>query len=262
MVSFTADGIFVSGRRSNPVRGGVWLGFRLVVATLSLATFLSAIFTCIGINWRACVVTKVAGGSCDGTWVWFGPLFAVPMLLFGSWVVRRMARRFIEPAVGELVPWASLQTVATDGRGIDIAATGRFGGFRARLAPKGRRELQLLLAAIREKRLPGGRGSESGSMIRPPWLDRGAALIVLGLTVRGGVIAEPWATGSALADGRGRAAGFRAIVELAESLREDHVVTHEEWGALRVEAVEHLLGRGLRTRLGLADLLAGMPAAS
>ena len=59
-----------------------------------------------------------------------------------------------------------------------------------------------------------------------------------------------------------RAAGFRAIVEMAESLREEHVVTHEEWGALRVEAVEHLLGRGLRTRLGLADLLAGMPAAS
>lgn len=60
----------------------------------------------------------------------------------------------------------------------------------------------------------------------------------------------------------GRTVGYRALVELAEALREDHVVTHEEWGALRVEAVEHLLGRGLRTRLGLADLLAEAPAAS
>ena len=57
--------------------------------------------------------------------------------------------------------------------------------------------------------------------------------------------------------------GYRALVELAEALREDKVVTHEEWGALRVEAVEHLLGRGLRTRLGLADLLTeAQPAAS
>ncbi len=60
-----------------------------------------------------------------------------------------------------------------------------------------------------------------------------------------------------------RSVGYRALVELAEALREDNVVTHEEWGALRVEAVEHLLGRGLRTRLGLADLLTeAQPAAS
>ncbi len=60
-----------------------------------------------------------------------------------------------------------------------------------------------------------------------------------------------------------RSVGYRALVELAEALREDKVVTHEEWGALRVEAVEHLLGRGLRTRLGLADLLTeAQPAAS
>lgn len=199
VVSFTADGIFVSGRRSNPVRGVVWVGLRIAVAALSLATFISVVFTCIGITWRACVATTAAGGGCDGTWVWFGPLFAVPMLLFGSWVIRRVARRFIEPAVGELVPWVNVQTVATDGRGIDIAARGRFGAFRARLAPKRKRELHSLLTAIRERRLPGGRGGESGSLIRSPWLDRGAALAVLGLTIWGGVKAEPWVTGAALA---------------------------------------------------------------
>jgi hypothetical protein len=48
--------------------------------------------------------------------------------------------------------------------------------------------------------------------------------------------------------------GYRELVHLADALREDHVVTHEEWGALRVEAIEHLLGRSLRTRLALADL--------
>ncbi|MFZ5480654.1 MAG: hypothetical protein ACOZNI_28080 [Myxococcota bacterium] len=48
---------------------------------------------------------------------------------------------------------------------------------------------------------------------------------------------------------------YRELVQLADALREDHVVTHEEWGALRVEAMEHLLGRPLRTRLGLADLI-------
>ncbi len=199
VVSFTADGVFVAGRRSNPARGALWISFRLALATLSFATFVSVIFTCIGITWRACVATSANGGGCDGTWVWFGPLFAVPMLLFGSWVVRRIARRFIEPSVGELVPWAKVQTIATDGRGIDIAATGKFGVFRARLAPRGRRELQLLLAAIRERRLPGGKGGESASMIRSPWLDRGAALTILGLTVWGGMKAEPWVTGAAVA---------------------------------------------------------------
>lgn len=71
------------------------------------------------------------------------------------------------------------------------------------------------------------------------------------------------ALGGKLRKAEGRCVGYRALVELAEALREDKVVTHEEWGALRVEAVEHLLGRGLRTRLGLADLLTeAQPAAS
>jgi hypothetical protein len=52
---------------------------------------------------------------------------------------------------------------------------------------------------------------------------------------------------------------YREILHLAEGLREDHVVTHEEWGALRVEAIEHLLGRPLRTRLALADLFVPIP---
>jgi hypothetical protein len=54
--------------------------------------------------------------------------------------------------------------------------------------------------------------------------------------------------------------GYRELVHLADALREDHVVTHEEWGALRVEAIEHLLGRSLRTRLALADLFLPIPA--
>lgn len=199
VVSFTADGIFVSGRRSNPVRGLFWIGFRLALATLSFATFVSIVFTCVGISWRNCVATSAAGGGCDGTWVWFGPLFAAPMLLFGGWVVRRIARRFIEPAVGEMVPWAKVGTVATDGKGIDIAATGKFGAFRARLAPKRRKELQPLLLAIRERRLPGAKGGESASLIRSPWLDRAAALTLLGVTVWGGAKAEPWVTGAAVA---------------------------------------------------------------
>jgi hypothetical protein len=199
VVSFTVDGVFVSGRWSNPIRGAFWISFRLALATLSFATFISVIFTCFGITWRACVTSSVNGGGCDGTWVWFGPLFAMPMLLFGSWVVRRIARRYIEPSVGELVPWAKVQTIATDGRGIDIAAVGKFGAFRARLAPKGKRELQLILAAIHDRRLPGGKGGESGALIRSPWLDRGAALTLLVLTVWGGIKMEPWVTGAAVA---------------------------------------------------------------
>lgn len=48
--------------------------------------------------------------------------------------------------------------------------------------------------------------------------------------------------------------GYREFVRLAEELRAAGLVTHEEWGALRVEAIEHLLGHALRTRLALADL--------
>lgn len=198
-VSFTADGVFVSGRRSNPARGALWLSFRLALAILSLATFVSVIFTCIGITWR----------SAAGSWVWFGPLFAVPILLVGSWVARRIARRFIEPNIGELVPWANVHTIATDGRGIDIAAAGKFGAFRARLAPTGPgfwgggngRQLPMLMAAIRERRLPGGKGGETASMIRSVWLDRGATLTLVALTIWGGIKAEPWVTGAAIAPG-------------------------------------------------------------
>ena len=75
-------------------------------------------------------------------------------------------------------------------------------------------------------------------------------------------LAKLRALGGRIRKVEGRGVGYRALVELAEALREDHVVTHEEWGALRVEAVEHLLERGLRTRLGIADLLAEAPAAS
>ena len=46
--------------------------------------------------------------------------------------------------------------------------------------------------------------------------------------------------------------GFRELVKLADELRAAGIVTDAEWACLRVEAMEHLLGRGLRTRLALA----------
>lgn len=52
---------------------------------------------------------------------------------------------------------------------------------------------------------------------------------------------------------------YRELVHLADGLRVDHVVSETEWGALRVEAIEHLLGRPLRTRLALADIFVPIP---
>ncbi len=55
--------------------------------------------------------------------------------------------------------------------------------------------------------------------------------------------------------------GFREFVRLADDLRAIGVVTDGEWGCLRVEALEHLLGRGLRTRLTVAEPLHPTPEA-
>ncbi len=42
---------------------------------------------------------------------------------------------------------------------------------------------------------------------------------------------------------------FEALVQLAEDLREEQMITDQEWRDLRVEAVEFFLGRPLRTQL-------------
>lgn len=199
VVSVTADGIFVSGRRTNPIRGVIWLAFRLGWSIFSLGVFVSVVLTCIGITWRNCVATAAAGGGCDGTWVWFGPLIAVPGLWLTGWIVRRIVRRYVEPVAAEMIPWEKVATIATDGRGIDLAAAARFGSFRARLAPKAPKKIAPLLAMIRERRLPGGRGGETGSLIRSPWIDRAVALGILAVTCWGAVWAEPWITGAAVA---------------------------------------------------------------
>lgn len=47
--------------------------------------------------------------------------------------------------------------------------------------------------------------------------------------------------------------GFEALVQLAEDLYEENVITDQEWRALRVEAAEELLGRRLRTQLVTFD---------
>lgn len=199
IVSVNADGIFVSGRRTNPLRGAIWLTFRLVWSIFSLGVFVSVVLTCIGLTWRNCVATMAAGGGCDGTWVWFGPMFAVPGLWITGWIVRRIVRRYVEPVATDTIRWEKVMTIATDGRGIDLAATGRFGPFRARLAPKAPQKFAAFFTTIRERRLPGGRGGETGSMIRSPWIDRAGALGVLIATGWGAVWAEPWITGAAVA---------------------------------------------------------------
>lgn len=222
VMSTSAEGIFVSGRRTNPVRGAVWIAFRLGWAIFSLGTFISVVLTCIGITWRACVASAAAGGGCDGTWVWFGPLLAVPGLLLTGWIVRRIVRRFVEPHVAETVPWANVSVIATDGAGIDLAGNARFGSFRARLAPKGRRELRPFLEAIRERRLPGSRGGATGRLIRSRWIDRFAALSLLALTAWGAVRAEPWITGAAVAVERPEDAVPPAMTPRALDARQEH----------------------------------------
>lgn len=42
---------------------------------------------------------------------------------------------------------------------------------------------------------------------------------------------------------------YREMIRLAETLRADGLITRDQWAALRVEAVEELLGRPLRTSL-------------
>lgn len=199
LISVTADAIFVAGRRTNPVRGVIWLAFRLAWSIFSLAVFVSVVFTCIGITWRDCVATAAAGGGCNAVWVWFGPLIAIPGLWLIGWIVRSSVRRYVEPAAAETIPWAKVTTIATDGRGIDLAATVRFGAFRARLAPRAPRKIAPLLATIRERRLPGGLGGETGSLIRSPWIDRALALGLVLVTCWAAIQAEPWITGAAVA---------------------------------------------------------------
>ncbi len=57
------------------------------------------------------------------------------------------------------------------------------------------------------------------------------------------------AANRALADRAVRQDRYREIIRLASDLREDGLISDEQWAALRVEAVEELLGRALRSSL-------------
>ena len=132
------------------------------------------------------------------------------------------------------------------------------------------RRARELLAFVRGTLLPRFDEMTGDEPENPPRSAGSTALakVIAGDPMRTGkgalhdALAKLKALGGRIRKVEGRGVGYRALVELAEALREEHVVTHEEWGALRVEAVEHLLARGLRTRLGLADLLDEAPAAA
>lgn len=232
VLSATAEGLFVTGRKTNPVRGLLWYSFRVAWALLSLGAFVSVVLTCIGVTWRACATNSTANGGCSGVWLWMGPLITLPCLLIAGWVARSVVRSFVEPRVVDRISWDKVSTIATDGKGIDLAATGSFGSFRARLAPKGRRGVAPSLETIRKGRLPGDRGGETGRLIRPLWIDRGVALVVATGVCVGAVRMEPWLTRELVAVGTPEAAVPPAMTTRALDARQERVcVGASETGA-------------------------------
>lgn len=196
MLAFTMEGVIIRGRRTNPLRGLLWLLVRLGWSVGAFAAVLSVVLTCIGLTWRSCV--SASSGGCSGTWLWFGPMVALPSIWLTGVVVRWLLRRWLEPRVDELVPWDKVEQVATDGRGIDLVGEGRFGRFRARLDPKRRKQHQGMIAAISERRLPEGKGGDTERLIRSPWLDRAFGGFTLVAVCAGAVWLEPRLTAKAV----------------------------------------------------------------
>lgn len=194
-LSLSYDHIVLRGRRTNPLRGGLAILWRLLTWFAAAAGGISVLLTAIGFGWRssspkAFLVAVVVG---------------VPTLAVAVALLRWLGRRVLEPPVSQRLSWDQVTSIASNGAVLDVEIQTRAGPVQGRLVP-GRRNRRVgpTLAAIRDARLPGGRGGDATRLLRPVWVDQATMLLMLALTTGAAWVAEPWATSMLMGLGEAR----------------------------------------------------------
>ena len=183
-ISMAPGFVVVSGRRTNPLRSAPSIAWRLDPFAAA-AGGISVLLTAIGFGWRTSsakvfVVALVIGA---------------PTLVLTWLLVRWLGRRLLEPPLSERLDWNQVSSIASNGAVVDIEIQTRSGPVQGRLVPRRRNpNLKVVLHAIRDATLPGGKGGDATRLLRPVWVDQALMLLMLSLTTGAAWVAEPWAT--------------------------------------------------------------------
>ena len=194
-LSIAQNRVVLVGRRTNPLRGALAIGWRLLTWFAAAAGGISVLLTAIGFGWRSSSPKAFLLALAVGL-----PTLAVTLAL-----VRWIGRRILEPPLAQRIEWAQVSSIASNGSVIDIEVQTRKGPVQGRLVPGRRNQgLRKALDAIRDAALPGGRGGDATRLLRPVWVDQAVMLVLLVVTTGAAWFAEPWATSLLMGIGEAR----------------------------------------------------------
>jgi hypothetical protein len=194
-LSIAKNRVVLVGRRTNPLRGALAIGWRLFTWFAAAAGGISVLLTAIGFGWRSSSPNAFLLALAVGL-----PTLAITLAL-----VRWMGRRILEPPLAQRILWDQVTSIASNGSVIDIEVQTRKGPVQGRLVP-GRRNkgLRTVLGTIRDAALPGGKGGDATRLLRPVWVDQAVILVLLVVTTGAAWFAEPWATSLLMGIGEAR----------------------------------------------------------
>jgi hypothetical protein len=209
-VHLAENRLVVVGRRTNPLRGALAIGWRLFTWFAAAAGGISVVLTAIGFGYRtsspkAFIIALIVG---------------LPTMVLVLLLVRWMGRRILEPPLANRVSWNQVSSIASNGKVLDIVIETNHGPITGRMIPRRRsRNLGAALTAIRDEQMPGGKGGDSTRMLRPVWVDQAVMLVALVMATVGAWIVEPLATSWLLGIGEARdgpLAGIPAALEVEQ----------------------------------------------
>ncbi len=202
--------LYVVGRRTNPLRSVLAIAWRLLSWFTVAAGAISVGLTAVGFGWRTSSFQAFLFALAVGLPV-FGLLWAL---------VRWIGGRILEPGLGKAVPWGHVTEIASNGRVVDLVVQTDQGTVHGRLVPR-RWNFKVRggLDAIRDARLPGGRGGDATRAQRPVWVDQAVMLAGIVSMFIAAWISEPLVTSALLGIGEpdeGPLAGVPAALEIEQ----------------------------------------------
>ena len=176
---FTTSGVYITGRRTGPIRTSLWTGFWATWWFGVLASMAVAVTGLWGVAQRTqSLEAALSGASC-----------VLPTILIGALMMRWVAHRILEPKVKWMVPWDDVERLAANKTCVQLRVGVDGSTWLARMTPKKKRWHTQTLRGIRKGQIP--HGEHASGWVRPAFLDKLAFLVVFG--VLGGLAwkAEP-----------------------------------------------------------------------
>ena len=177
LLQLTQDGLTLTGRRSDPVRGVLHIVWRLATWTSVAAFSMALLLTTIGVTWR----------TREWEWLLAGPFVGLPVLFVLWWLAAAVGKGLLTPHTTVRVRWDQIEHFATDGTWIELRTRSKQGRFTGRMRPRRRTpSTRNLLLNIERGLLPGGLGGPTHRLMRPPWVDRLVLWCLLGGAILAG----------------------------------------------------------------------------